>query len=838
MEILMPDAVKELPKTLKLPMVPLRELVVFPHLVVPLMLARESSMQAVRRASAGDGMVFLLSQLDGAVETPTPQEFYKIGAVARVLQLFRLTEDTHKVIVEAVGRASVQKLTYSGGQYRATVNVIAEKVRNSPETEALIRTVRGQFFSYASTSMAVPENVTELVGLLDSPDQLSDTVAAYAKIGIEVKQELLEEPDAEKRLRRLAAILEHELKILEIQRDITDRVRGRIQKSQKDYFLREQLKAIEEELGQSDPASAQHAELEAAIEAAGMPEAALAVAKRELQKLRRSAPMSPQGAVVEEYLHWLVHLPWKNRTEDNLDLGHARKVLDAHHYGLEEPKQRILEYLAVKRLTRDTQREPILCLVGPPGVGKTSLARSVAEALGRKFVRKSLGGVRDEAEIRGHRRTYVGALPGRIIQSLRKAGSRNPVFLLDEIDKLAADFRGDPAAALLEVLDPDENNTFSDHYLEVEFDLSDVLFITTANLAADIPAVLRDRMEMIELSGYTLHEKLEIAQRYLAPRQLEAHGLTRRDLRIPKATIERVIEDYTSEAGVRTLNKRLADVCRKVASRLAEKLGGGTACPQAVLRSDKHGMRASRATRGAKRRGKAACCVVTAAMLAELLGPAPFRRPRLSRARQIGTAMGLAWTDVGGRTMTVEASWMAGKGRITLTGQLGNVMQESARAAVSFVRSSAASLGLDSRVFESIDLHIHVPEGATPKDGPSAGLAMVAAVVSTLTGKPVRADLAMTGEITLRGNVLPIGGLKEKVLAAHRQNLKTVVLPEQNRADLPKIPEEIRGQIEFVFVRDIAEALRVLVPEAVIGPSTIQDLPILPEVEPLPPAAH
>lgn len=768
-----------------LPVVPLRELVVFPHLVVPLMLARTPGMRAVRRAMSRSGMVLLLSQVDGAVDTPSVTDFYQVGAVARVLQIFRVNEHTHKVIVEAIGRGRVSRINYARGEYKAQVEIIDQQIGESAETEALMRTVRGQFMTYASLTMNVPDNVTELVEILETADQLSDTVAAYTNLETEIKQELLAEADGSERLRRLASLLEHELKVLEIQRDITDRVRGRIQKSQKDIYLREQLRAIEEELGRSDPSAGQYKELMGLVEKSGMPDAAMSVAMKELDKLRRSPPMTPQAGVIEEYLRWLTAMPWAARTEDRLDLDHARRVLDAHHFGLSEPKERILEYLAVKSLTRDSQREPILCLVGPPGVGKTSLARSVAEALGRQFVRKSLGGVRDESEIRGHRRTYVGAMPGRIIQSISRAGTRNPVFLLDEIDKMSADFRGDPASALLEVLDPDENHSFSDHYLEVEFDLSDVLFITTANLGSAIPPVLRDRMEVIELSSYTHEEKREIARRHLLPRQLKAHGLTRKMLSVPLKSLDRLIESYTNEAGVRNLNKRLADVCRKAATRIVSK-------PE-------------------DKREKIS---IKPSSLAEYLGPEIYKSDVPDRRNLYGAATGLAWTEVGGRIMTVEVSWMRGKGAVTLTGQLGEVMQESARAAVTYVRSNADMLGLETRLFETIDLHIHVPEGATPKDGPSAGLALTAAVVSCLTGKAVRGNVATTGEITLRGRVLPIGGLKEKVLAARRSGIRELVIPEGNRGDLPKIAPEILKEMTLHFVTSVDQALRILAPEA------------------------
>jgi ATP-dependent Lon protease len=698
-----------------------------------------------------------------------------------VHECFKTDGGTYKVIVEVADRARVLSVASRDGCLWAEVSTIEESPLEGAEAEALMRTVRARFFSYLQFQPGLPESIGRLVAQAESGSLLADTVAAYTAIPVSDKQRLLEMVEPEERLRTLADLLENEISLLEIQRRISDRVRSRLTKTQREYFLKEQLRAIEEELGQNDPAAAGVSELREQILAAGMPEEVQTIALREQQRLGRMMPLTPQAVVVTEYLDWLIHMPWQARTEDGLDLRQVARVLDEDHFGLEEPKERILEYLAVRKLKART-REPILCFVGPPGVGKTSLAKSVARALGRKFVRKSLGGVRDEAEIRGHRRTYVGALPGRIIQSIRKAGVRNPVFLLDEIDKMGQDARGDPASALLEVLDPDENYAFSDHYLEVEYDLSEVLFICTANVPTSIPPVLMDRLEVIELAGYTQEEKLQIAERHLVPKELQEHGLRAEHAHLAPEVLRHIIESYTREAGVRNLRKRVARVFRKIAKERAVADSPPTA-PREVTRED----------------------------VRAYLGPAPYRREAAGPKEGVGTATSLAWTDFGGRSMVIEVSCMPGKGELTLTGQLGDVMQESIKTALSWVRSRCSRPGIIP-MRHTVDLHVHVPEGATPKDGPSAGLPIAVALASAMSGCPARRDVALTGEVTLQGRVLAVGGIKEKVLAAHREGITRIFLPRGNADDLEKIPEEVRRQVRLTFVDRVEDCLREVVP--------------------------
>jgi ATP-dependent Lon protease len=771
---------KAQPAPTHLPVLPLRGLVAFPGLVMPLQVGREKSVTAVHAALEADHRILLLAQRNPAAVEPEADGLYTLGSTGRVLQCFKADGGTHKVIVEVQGRALALQMHAAGGCLWAAVEEVPEEPFDAPEAEALLRTVQARFFAYLQLNPNLPESIGQLVTRATDGALLADTVAAYTAISLSDKQSLLEMTSPAERLSMLADLLQNEISLLEIQQRLNDRVKTRLKKSQKDYFLKEQLRAIEEELGRSDPSLSVLEDLRKQVLEAGMSEEAQKVALCEHERLSRMQPMTPQATVVQEYLDWLIHLPWQARTEDNLDLRHVREILDEDHFGLEEPKERILEYLAVKKLC-ERMREPILCFVGPPGVGKTSLAKSVARALGRKFVRKSLGGVHDEAEIRGHRRTYVGALPGRIIQSIRKAGVRNPVFLLDEIDKMGKDVRGDPASALLEVLDPDENYAFSDHYLEVEFDLSEVLFISTANLASDIPSVLRDRVEVIELAGYSLEEKIEIATRHLVPQELADHGLADSGATVPREVLRYIIESFTREAGVRNLRKAIARTLRKIAVERA--VGDAPAAPSVITRD----------------------------LVRAHLGPPPYRRDRPAPKESVGTVTSLAWTEFGGRSMDIEVACMPGKGELTLTGQLGEVMQESVKTALSWVRSRCARPGVIP-MRHTVDIHIHVPEGATPKDGPSAGLPVVCALASALAGCPARRDIAMTGEVTLQGRVLAVGGVREKILAAHREGITRIFLPEANADDLEKVPLEVRREIEFKFVSRVEDALREVVP--------------------------
>ena len=786
--------------SVRLPALPLRGLVAFPGLAMPLQVGRELSVTAAHEALGKDQRLLLLAQRDPECVDPMPEDLFRMGTIAYVHQCFKNEGGTHKVIVEVAERARVVELSRADGCLWAEVVAVIEPPLDGPEGEALMRTVQGRFFTYLQLQPTLPEGIGQLVAQADTASLLADTVAAYTAIPFSDKQRLLEMVDPQERLRALADILESEISLLQIQHRISERVRSRLSQSQKEYFLKEQLKAIEEELGHADPASAGVSELKEKVDAAGMPDEIRKIALREHQRLSQMLPLTPQAVVITEYLDWLIHMPWQARTQDDLNLRRVAHILDEDHYGLQEPKERILEYLAVRKLSQ-RMREPILCFVGPPGVGKTSLAKSVARALGRRFVRKSLGGVRDEAEIRGHRRTYVGAMPGRIIQSIRKAAVRNPVFLLDEIDKMGQDNRGDPASALLEVLDPDENYAFSDHYLEVEFDLSEVLFICTANVAANIPAVLMDRLEMIELRGYSLEEKTQIAERHLMPRELDAHGLAPADVVLPRDVRQKIIESYTREAGVRNLRQCLARILRKIAAERANAEPGpataaSTAAGAAGAASTPAGLPPK---------------TVTADLVRQYLGAAPYRREAAGPRESVGTVTSLAWTEFGGRSMIIECSCMPGKGELTLTGQLGSVMQESVKTALSWVRSRCSRPGVIP-MKHTVDLHVHVPEGATPKDGPSAGLPVVCALASAMSGCPARRDIAMTGEVTLQGRVLPVGGVLEKVLAAHREGITEVFVPKGNADDLEKIPEEVRQSLRLHYVDRVEECLRVVIP--------------------------
>lgn len=758
-----------------LPLLPLRDVVVFPHMVIPLFVGRPKSIKALEAAMEAGRQIMLVAQKAAGKDEPKADDMFEVGCVSSILQMLKLPDGTVKVLVEGLQRATTQTITDGEEHFTAEVLPIPPESETRSEVEALRRAVTQQFDQYVKLNKKIPPEILTSIAGIDDAGRLADTIAAHLPLKLDAKQSVLDLSDVAKRLEKLLDLLEHEVDILQVEKRIRGRVKRQMEKSQREYYLNEQVKAIQKELGDGEE-GADMEELDKKIQAARMPKEARKKADSELKKLKLMSPMSAEATVVRNYIETLVNLPWSKKTKIKHDLANAEAVLNEDHYGLDKVKERILEYLAVQQRV-DKVKAPILCLVGPPGVGKTSLGQSVARATGRKFVRMALGGVRDEAEIRGHRRTYIGSMPGKVLQSLTKVGTRNPLFLLDEIDKLGMDFRGDPSSALLEVLDPEQNHTFADHYIEVDFDLSDVMFVATSN-SLNIPPALLDRMEVIRLSGYTEDEKVNIAQRYLLPKQRKNNGVLDEEMEVTESAIRGMIRYYTREAGVRSLEREVSKICRKVVKGLQLKTYEGKV-------------------------------QVTEDNLNEFLGVRKYDFGRAEKKNQVGQVVGLAWTEVGGDLLTIEATAMPGKGNIIRTGSLGDVMKESVEAARTVVRSRARLLGIKDELFEKRDIHIHVPDGATPKDGPSAGAAMTTAFVSTLTGIPVRADVAMTGEITLRGEVTAIGGLKEKLLAAHRGGIKTVLIPEENVKDLQDIPENVKNQLEIVPVRWIDRVLEV-----------------------------
>jgi ATP-dependent Lon protease len=788
-----------------LPLLPLRDMVVFPFMVVPLVVGREKSMAAVEEALTKDKTILLCAQKSVKVEEPSADDIYAVGTVGQIVQSVKLPDGSFKLLVEGLYRARIKKLLLLKGYLNADIENMPVSSEKTMEIEAMVRSLVNQFEEYVKLNQRVPTEAYATIANIADPDQLADTAASYLTMRVAEKQALLEILDPVERIKKLTEVLNSEIGILQIEKKISSNVRKQIEKSQKEYFLQEQLKAIEKELGQKDDYKHELDELKDKVKQAKMPKEVQETALREVEKLSRMYPSSPEATVSRNYIDWLIAMPWSVKTEDNLDIKNSEKILNEDHYGLDKPKERILEYLAVRKLVKSMKGQ-ILCFVGPPGVGKTSLAKSIARALGRGFIRVSLGGVRDEAEIRGHRRTYIGSMPGRIIQSIRKAKSKNPVFLLDEVDKMSMDFRGDPASALLEVLDPEQNSAFSDHYLEVEFDLSDVMFITTANFQDNIPIPLQDRMEIIKIPGYTEHEKVKIAQGFLVPKQLKANGLKDEYIKFTQEGLLRIIRRYTREAGVRNLEREIARVCRRIAKEVVKK-------------------------------DKDLKIRLTAVRVEKYLGPMQFTEPKKEEKNEIGVATGLAWTEVGGDIISIESTLMKGKGKLTLTGKLGEVMRESAQAGLSYIRSRAKELGIQADFYRKMDIHIHIPEGAVPKDGPSAGITMATALVSSLTKLPVKKDVAMTGEITLRGKVLPIGGLKSKILAAHMVGIKTVIIPKDNEKDLAEIPKNILKDIKVINVENMDQVLDIALekkrakapkaaPKKVFRPTVYQRFPI------------
>jgi ATP-dependent Lon protease len=767
----------------QLPLLPVRDIVVFPYMVLPLFVGREMSIKAIEAALAGNRMIFLATQKALDVENPKPEDIHKVGTIGIIMRMLKLPDERIKILVQGTAKGKVLEYIQTEPYYSVRIAKIVEaKPPAAPlEAEAVMRTVKEQIERIISLGKVLMPDVMVVIENMEDPGRLADMVVSNLGLKVEVTQDVLELTDPIVRLKRVSEILAKEIDVLSMQQKIQAQAKGEMDKTQREYFLREQLKAIQKELGELDERAEEVAEFRKRINDAKMPDKVLKECEKQLKRLEKMHPDTAESATVRTYLEWMVELPWSKKSTDNLDIKAAAKVLNEDHYDLEKVKERILEYLAVRKL-KDKMKGPILCFVGPPGVGKTSLGKSIARALGREFVRISLGGVRDEAEIRGHRRTYVGALPGRIIQSIKQAGTSNPVFMMDEVDKVGMDFRGDPSAALLEVLDPEQNHAFSDHYLGVPFDLTEVMFITTANLMDPILPALRDRMEIIEIPGYTEEEKLGIARRYLIPRQLKEHGITDKHFRLAEPTLGQIVSHYTREAGVRNLEREIANVMRKVAKKVAE--------------------------------GKVQCYTITPVNLHSYLGVPKFLPEAEQEKDEIGVATGLAWTEAGGDVLYIEATVMKGKGQLTLTGHLGDVMKESAQAALSYVRSREKLLGINPDMFSKNDLHIHVPAGAIPKDGPSAGITMATALASSLSNIPVRCDVAMTGEITLRGRVLPIGGLKEKILAAKRAKLSTVILPKRNKKDLEEIPKHLLRGIQLVFAETMDDVIKASLRQA------------------------
>jgi ATP-dependent Lon protease len=761
------------------PLLPLRDIVVFPHMVVPLFVGRDKSIAALEAALSFDRLIFLSSQTDPSTNDPVEDDIHRIGTISHIIQMLKLPDNTVKVLVEGRQRGRILHYLPNDRYFQVTVEENSPPVFTGPKAEAMVRNVVSSFEGFTKMSKKVPQDLVEQVISITDASRLADTLAAQLPLKIADRQAVLEIDSVGERLEKLLMLMESEIEVLEIEKKIRGRVKKQMEKSQREFYLNEQMRAIQKELGHGEEGRTELDELDEKIKSRGMGKEALQKAQKELKKLKMMSPMSAEATVSRNYIDWLVSIPWQERTEDKLDITEAETVLDEDHYGLEKVKERILEYLAVRKLVSKL-KGPILCFVGPPGVGKTSLARSIARAMGRKFVRMSLGGVRDEAEIRGHRRTYIGALPGKIMQQMKKAGTVNPVFLLDEVDKMSTDFRGDPSSALLEVLDPEQNNTFNDHYLDVDYDLSDVMFLTTANMLHGIPLPLQDRMEIIRLSGYTELEKLHIAKGYLVPKKIEEHGLSKDKVVFGDKSILEIIRYYTREAGVRSLEREVASICRKIAREVVKSE------PKEQI-------------------------IVTPKAVRRYLGVTRYRYGEAEEQQSIGVATGLAWTEFGGELLMIEVAILPGKGNLKVTGKLGEVMQESAQAALSYIRTRAELLGLDKDFYQKLDIHIHVPEGATPKDGPSAGITMATALASALMRVPARNDLAMTGEITLRGRVLPIGGVKEKLLAAHRGGIKIVILPRENEKDLAEVPGKIKNNLKIHFVAHMDDVMALAI---------------------------